>query len=112
MENKLLNTLKEMAREEKKVKAFKKRFRFKGRVTKKEKTKNGNLKLTLKHDPDQFSFIILKSHKERFALAEQLKLKESVSVVSIPKFRMSICTSLKRIKALDESKQQEIDMYT
>ena len=111
MDKTLINTLKKLASKEKKVKEFKRRFRFKGKVTKKKKTKKGNIKITMQNGEDKFSFIILQSHKERFSLAEQLKPKESVSVVSIPRFRMSICTSLKRIKPIDESKQRSLENY-
>ncbi|MBI2653102.1 hypothetical protein HYX00_06555 [Candidatus Woesearchaeota archaeon] len=72
-------------------------------------TKNGNISLTIGEDEDMYKFTVLKSHKERYALAEKLKIGKSVSIEGIPKFRMIICTRLKIIeKGIDENKQANL----
>jgi DNA polymerase II small subunit/DNA polymerase delta subunit B len=105
----LINKLTEMAKKEKKIKEFKKRLRVKGKIVKKRKTKKGNITLQVKEKEEEFKFIVLKSHKESFALAEKLAVGKSVSVHGIPKFRMIICTKLKALdKGIDESKQKKL----
>ena len=105
----LINILTELVKKEKKIKEFKKRLRVKGNVVAKGTTKKGNITLTVRKGEDRFKFIILKSHKESFALAEKLAVGKSVSVQGIPKFRMIICTKLKILdKGIDESKQRKL----
>ena len=50
-------------------------------------------------------FIVIKTHKENFALAERLEVGSFVSVAGISKFRVIICTQLKQLHKMDESKQ-------
>ncbi len=51
----------------------------------------------LKKEENEYKFTILKSHKERFSLAEKLAVGKSVSLEGIPRFRMIICTRLKAL---------------
>ncbi|MFH1711198.1 MAG: hypothetical protein ABH840_02715 [Nanoarchaeota archaeon] len=105
----LINTLTEMAKQEKKIKEFKKRFRVKGKVVGKGVTKKENITITVKEKEDEFKFTVLKSHKESFALAKKLAVGRSVSVMGIPKFRMIICTKLKVLdKGIDGSEQRKL----
>lgn len=105
----LLDLLGEMAKKEKKLKEYKKRLRVKGRLVGKTFTKNRNIKITIKKDEDKCKFIVLKSHKERFAIAEKLTVGKSVSAEGIPKFRMVICTRLKVLdKGIDEGRQERL----
>src|SRR3989339_330128 len=62
MDKTLINTLKKLASKEKNIKEFKKRLRIKGRVSKKELTKKGNIKLSVQYKEDKYPIIILKSH--------------------------------------------------
>lgn len=101
----LINTLSELARKEKKVKEFKSRVRVKGKIIRKGKTKNGSIKLIVQKDDDIYNFIVIKTHKENYALAEKLTLGSFVSVVGINKFRAIICTQLKQLHKIDESRQ-------
>lgn len=105
----LLDKLKVLARKEKKLKEYKRRLRVKGRIVKKENTKSGNIKLTIKKDEDNYSFIVIKTHKERYKLAEKLALGKAVSVEGIPKFRMIICTRLKVLeKGISDEMQERL----
>lgn len=106
----LINLVKKLADEERKIKEFKDRIRIKGRITVKSLTKNGNIRLTVKRDETEISFIILKNHKETYFLAEKLSIGRSVSLVGIrKKFRMIICTKLKVLdKGIDTSKQLKL----
>lgn len=107
----LIDKLTKMANKEKKIKEFKKRLRFKGKVAAKGTTKKGNITLTVKNGGDKFKFLILKSHKESFELAEKLAVGKSVSVQGIPKFRFIICTKLKLLdKGIDESMQRRLEV--
>ena len=94
-----------MARKEKKEKEFKSRIRVKGKIIKKGKTKKGSIKLIIQKDDDKYNFVVIKTHKENFALAEKLKVGSFVSVVGINKFRAIICTQLKQLHKMDESRQ-------
>ena len=95
----------ELARKEKQIKEFKRRMRFQGTLIEKAVTKKGNLLLKLRKGEETATFLILQSHKERYALAQQLLLGAALSAAGIPRFRALICTQLKRIKAVDESRQ-------
>ena len=106
IDTKLLDKIKILADKERKIKEYKRRFRIKGKVVTKGMTKNGNISLTIGKDEDTYKFTVLKSHKERYALAEKLKIGKSVSIEGIPKFRMIICTRMKIIeKGIDRNKQ-------
>lgn len=108
--NPLLDVLQVMADTERKIKEFKRRLRVKGKVTDKGLTKKGNITLTVQRDNDDFKFTVLKSHKERFAIAQSLKSGTSVSIAGIPRFRIIICTQLKTLdKGL--SKGTQLDLH-
>jgi len=105
----LIDRLTVLANKEKKIKEFKRRLRIKGRVTEKGTTKKGNITLKVKRDENEYKFTVLKSHKERFALAEKLTAGRSVSLEGIPKFRMIICIRLKALeKGIQEGKQTKL----
>lgn len=101
----LINTLKTLAQKEKKIKGFKSRIRIKGKLIKKGKTKKGSIKLIIQKDKDKYNFIVIKTHKKNFALAEKLKEGSFISIVGISRFRAIICTQLKQLPKMDESKQ-------
>ena len=101
----LINTLSKLASQEKKVKAFKSRVRVKGKLIKKGKTKKGSIKLIVQKADDKYNFVVTKTHKENFTLAERLEEGSFVSVVGISKFRAIICTQLKQLDKMDESRQ-------
>ena len=106
----LLNTLKELADKERNIKEFKRRLRIKGKITKKGTTKKGNITLNIKKNDDEYKFIVLHSHKERFALAQKLNIGNSISITGIPKIKIIICTKLKLLtKEIDESKQTTLE---
>src|SRR3989338_1558139 len=108
----LINKLKVLADKEKIIKYFKRLLRAKGQITAKSLTKKGNITLTIKKEEDEYNFTGLKSHKERYALAEKLQIGNSVSVAGIPKFRINICTQLKQLdKSVDKAKQAKLDQY-
>ena len=104
----LIKKLNVLAKKEKKVKEFKRRVRAKGRVIRKSKTKKGNIGLKVGKGDDEFNFIVVKTHKERFALAKKLKKGDCVKVEGISRFRAIICTRLKRIEKIDESRQTKL----
>ena len=66
-------------------------------------------RLLCKKKDDKFNFLVLKNHKEKFSFAERLSKGDYVSVSGIPKFRYILCTQLKQIKRIDESKQRKLD---
>ena len=108
----LIERLKVLADKENKVKEYKRRLRIKGKIIGKGATKKGNATLTIKKDGDSYKFTILKSHKDRYALAGKIKVGKSVSIEGIPKFRMIICTRLKLIeKGIDKNKQMKINAF-
>lgn len=105
----LINRLTVLANKEKKIKEYKRRLRIKGRITTKGTTKKGNIILKIKKDNNEYKFTVLKSHKERFALAEKLNLGRSISIEGIPKLGMIICTRLKLLeKGIQEGKQTKL----
>ncbi len=109
----LIDRLTVLANKEKKIKEFKRRLRVKGKITEKGTTKKGNIPLKIKTDDNDYKFTILKSHRERFALAEKLKINNSVSAEGIPKFKLVICTRLKSLaKGLTSGKQKKLESYT
>jgi len=87
----LINTISELARKEKKIKEFKSRVRVKGKLIKKGKTKKGSIKLFIQKDDDKYNFVVIKTHKENFNLAEQLKVGSFVSAVGINKKDRGLC---------------------
>src|SRR3989338_9871430 len=102
----LIDKLTEMVNKEKKVKEFKRRLRLKGKVMAKRTTKKGNITFTVIKEEEEFRFTVLRSHKERFALAEKLAIGKSVAVEGIPKLGIIICTRLKLMdKGIDTSRQ-------
>ena len=105
----LIDRLTVLANKEKKIKEFKRRLRIKGKITEKGTTKKGNITLKVKKDDNDYKFTVLKSHKERFALAEKLKVNNSISAEGIPQFRMIICTRLNALeKGIQEGKQTKL----
>ena len=71
-----------------------------------------NIKLEVKRGDDEFDFIILKSHKETFALANKLTINRSVYAEGISNLRMTICTKLKTLdKGADDSKQVKLGSF-
>lgn len=101
----LINTLSELARKEKKAKEFKRRIRVKGKIIRKGKIKKESIKLIVQKDDDRYNFIVIRTHKENYALAEKLAVGSFVSAVGINKFRAVICTQLKQLHKFDESRQ-------
>ena len=105
----LLDKIKVLADKERKIKEYRKRLRVKGKVVARGMTKNGNISLIIGKNGDTLKFTVLKSHKERYALAEKLKIGKSVSIEGIPKFRFIICTRLGIIeKGIDENKPSQL----
>ena len=108
----LIDTLNVLADKERKIKEYKRRLRIKGKIAAKGTTKKGNLTLTIEKDEDNFKFTVIKSHKERYALAEKLQIGRSVSIEGISKFRMTICTRLKAIdRGLMKGKQVKLENF-
>ena len=101
----LINRISELARKEKKVKEFKRRVRVNGKIIKKGKTKKGSIKLIVQKGEDKYNFVVVKTHKDNYALAEKLEVGSFVSVVGISKFRAIICTQIKQLHKMDESRQ-------
>lgn len=110
MDTTLQKIVGEMARKEKNLKKYKSRRHVKGEVIKKSRTKSGNIKLRIKAGEDKYTFIVIKTHKERFALAEKLKKGCLVSVSGYPKFRWVLCTRLSEIINLDRSRQSKLNI--
>jgi len=110
MKNQLIEILKEMSKKEKKLKEYKRRIHAKGEIIEKKKTDNGNIKIKIQQGEDKFNFIVIKSHKERFELANKLQKGEYISITGIPKFRYLLSTRLKKIKKIDKSVQQKLDL--
>lgn len=105
----LIDRLTVLANKEKKLKEYKRRLRIKGKITGKGITKKGNILLKVKKEENECKFTVLKSHKERFALAEKLTPGKSVSIEGVSKFRMIICTRLKALeKGIQEGKQTKL----
>ena len=104
----LTNALSTLARMEKKGKEFSRRVRVKGKVTEKGLTKNGNIKLVIQTGENKYPFVVIKTHKKNYALAEKLAKGSLVSAEGINKFRTIICTKLKLIYAIDESEQKTL----
>ena len=101
-----------MVKKEKIIKHFKRLLRVKGQITAKSLTKKGNISLKVKKEEDEYNFTVLKSHKERHALAEKLEIGNWVSAAGIPRFGTAICTQLKKIdKPIDEGKQATLKDY-
>ncbi len=101
----LINRITALAGKEKKIKEFKRRIRVKGKIIKKGKTKNGNIKLIVQKADDTYNFVVIKTHKENYALAEKLAVGSFVSAAGIRRFRAVICTQLKQLHKVDESIQ-------
>jgi tRNA(Ile2) C34 agmatinyltransferase TiaS len=102
----LIEKLTELANKEKKVKEFRNRTKIKGKIVEKGTTKKGNMTLTIQRGEHKLKFTVLKSHKERFSLAERLTIGRSVSAIGISKLRMIICVSLKQLeKGIDDGRQ-------
>ena len=108
----LIDAITVLANKEKKIKEFKRRLRIKGKITAKGITKKGNITLKVGKEGEECTFTIIKSHKERYALAEKLEIGKSVSVEGIPKFRITICTRLKSLeKSTSDGKQTRLNIF-
>lgn len=107
----LLKLVKEMARKEKKLKEYKRKIRVRGKIVRKGLTKKGNIRLKVKKNDIKYNFVVVKTHKERFDLAQKLKIGEFVYAEGINRFRAVICTKLKQIKRIDESKQSKLEGF-
>ena len=108
----LLDALKALADKEKKIKSYKRRIRVKGKIIAKGKTKKGNITLKVEKEGEIYTFAVIKSHKERFALAEKLEIGRSASIEGIPKFRVTICIRLKALdKGLMKGKQIKLESF-
>jgi len=108
----LINRLKILAAKEKKIKQFKRRINVKGKIIAKGKTKKGNITLNVEKSGEEYKFTIIKSHKERYALAERLQIGRSVSISGIPRFRVIICTRLKALeKGNANGKQSTLESF-
>lgn len=107
----LIDHLTVLAKKEKKIKEYKRRVRIRGRVVKKAMTKNGNITFYIQNvEPHFFKFIILRSHRERFVLAEKLKAGQSISIEGIPKVNTIICSRLKYLeKGVEKGIQKTLD---
>jgi len=109
MTNQLLQTLQVMVEKEKTAQSFRARARIKGRITKKNITKNGNITLTIKRGEREISFLVLKNHKDKILIAQKLLVGNPVSAEGIRKRHFIICTKLKMLEKFDESKQMTLD---
>jgi dissimilatory sulfite reductase (desulfoviridin) alpha/beta subunit len=101
----LINAISELTSKEKKMREFKSRVRVKGKLIKKGKTKKGSIKLIVQEKDEKYNFVVIKTHKENLALAEQLRVGSFVSAVGISKFRAIICTQLKQLHKADGCRQ-------
>ncbi len=105
----LMDVLETLLAKEKKTKEFRKRLRLRGKVTAKAMTKSNNISLTVEKDKEEYKFTILRSHKERYSLAEKIRTGQSVSIDGIPKFKWIICTRLKILeKGIAEGRQEKL----
>ncbi len=104
----LIERLTVLAEKEKKAKEYKRRLRIKGKIAGKKITKNGNITLKVEKDSEVYNFTVLKTHKERYALAEKLKIGKAVKIEGIRHIRTAICTRLKAV----EGKQAELGKYS
>ena len=100
-----------MIEKEQKAKEFKNRLRIKGTISSVSKTKKGNIKLIIESKNNEYSLIVLKSHKERYKLASEIKESAKVSVEGIRKINMNICTKLKKVWNIEKSFQSSLDEY-
>lgn len=109
----LIDKLTVLANQEKKIKEFKRRFRIKGKVVKKSDTKKGNITLTIEKDKQRYKITVLKSHKEKYALANKMIIGNAVSAEGIPRLKYIICTRLKLLeKGIADGKQGKLNNYT
>ena len=108
----LINRLTILADKERKVNEYKKRWRIKGNIIAKGETKKGNITLSIKKGEVEHKFTILKSHKERYALAKKLSVGRSVYAEGIHELRIVICTRLKTLeKGIRDDKQTRLEEY-
>ena|SRR3989344_2158648 len=107
MTNELLQTLHAMVEKKNKKNSFRTRARIKGRITKKNVTKNNNITLTIKRGEREINFLVLKHHKNKFALAQKLNINNPVFAEGIRKFRFIICTKL-NLKQIRRNKTNNI----
>lgn len=108
----LIDRLKALADKERKIKGYKRRLRIKGKVKAIGKTKKDNITLTIEKEEQEYKFTVLKTHKERFALAQKLRIGQSVFAQGISKLRMIICTQLKALeRGIGQERQEKLNRY-
>ena len=111
VDNRLLKIVKEMASKERKLKEFKRRLHLKGELLEKALTDKKNIKLRIQEKDGTATLIVLKSHKESYALASVLNAGEYVSATGIPKFRYILCTRIKRMKRPESGTQSRLESF-
>jgi len=109
--NELINKLKKLAKKEKKTNEFRRRLRIRGRIIRKSLTKNENIRITVWDNEAEMSFVVMKPNKEIYNLAKRLLIGTSIYIEGIRRFRVVICTRLKKIKIIDRSKQKTLKNY-
>jgi len=110
--NPLIEVMESLLAKEKRAEPFKRRLRVRGKIIAKGMTKNNNISLTVENGKDEYRFTILKSHKERYALAEKIRQGQSVSIDGIPKFRWIMCTRLKILeKGIAQGRQEKLEAF-
>lgn len=108
----LINQLTKDAKKEKTIKSIKSRLRVKGILIEKSFSRKGNLNLKIRKGKDEYTFTILKSHKEKMERASRLLLRKSVSMEGINRFKAIICTRFKALdKGIDESRQTRMQAF-
>ncbi len=110
-DNTLLQVLDKLVQKEKLANEFKNRLRIKGTLIAKKETKKGNLKITVAKRGNNYNFLIPKTHKERYALAKSLAINSLVSVEGTRRKLMLICTKLKVLENIDDSKQSYLKNF-
>ncbi len=108
----LIKRLTVLAEKERKAKEYRRRLRIKGKIAGKKITKNGNISLKVEKDNEVYNFTVLKTHRERYALAEKLTMGKNVQIEGIRHIRTAICTRLIALdKGILEGKQAELGAY-
>lgn len=95
--NRLLKALDDMA----KLERFIRRPRIRGKVIAKKLTKKGNIQLIVHQGNKETALLVLKSHKERYKLAESLSLNDTIYAEG----------QKKHWKEAEEKKQQVLVNY-
>ena len=108
----LIDKVAVFAKNEKEINNIKSRLRIRGKITAKSVSKKGNLKILVKRGKKEYTFTILKTHKEKFIALEKIPLNTSISMEGISTLRAIICTRFKVLKkGIDESSQKNLLEY-